>query len=79
MTDTLFDPTPYETPDHERVEMMGEHPPLTAQDWLNIADEMHDVGNYAAMQHALGKHERARRVEGTSEFIGGLSLFDVIE
>lgn len=74
--DTLFDPTPYEEP---RVEAMGEQPPLTAQDWLTIADQMHDIGNDAAMEHALGKHERARRIEGSSEFLGGLSLFDAVQ
>lgn len=75
--DTLFDPTPYE--EDPRVEAMGEQPPLTAQDWLQIADQMHDIGNHDAMEHALGKHERARRIEGTSEFVGGVSLFDSVD
>lgn len=67
----LFDPSPYEIP----VEMMGERPPMTAQEWLEIADEMHQTGQDNAAEEALRKHEAARQREGTTQFLGGLSLF----
>ncbi len=69
----LFQPLDYQ--DELTAELMGERPPLTAQDWLDIADQMHDDQNYEAMQHALEKHEKAKRYEGTTEFLGGVSVW----
>ena len=72
MQGELFDGIDYEEP---RVEGLGERPALTAQDWLSIADQMHDEGNDLAREHALTKHDIARHFEGTTEFVGGTALF----
>ena len=49
----LFDDSPY-----LREEAMGERPAMSAQEWLEIADQMHDEGNWDAMDFAYGKYER---------------------
>ena len=70
--DRLFDPAPY---DNLPVEAMGERPAMTAQEWLTVADELQDTGNQPAIDEALRKFERAKQIEGTTEFIGGIALF----
>lgn len=53
----LFDPTEYTD---IRVESLGEQPAMTAQEWLEIADQMHDEANWPAMDHAVYKYDQAR-------------------
>ncbi len=66
--EVLFDPSPYEVP----MEMLGERPPMSAEEWLVIADQMHDERNYDAMEEACRKAERAKK-HGQS--IGHIALF----
>ena len=71
MEEGLFDATPYEIPFYERVDNMGERPPMGRDDWIAVADQMHDEQNWDAMEEALRKAERAERFPQT---LGQLSL-----
>lgn len=56
MQEGLFDGLEYEIP----KESMGELPPLTPEQWLDIADQMHDEKNWDAMDFCWEKAEKAK-------------------
>ena len=68
MQGELFDGDHY---DDLRVEAMGERPSMTAEEWMQVADQMHDERNWEAMDEALRKHDRA--VE-RGQVLGQISL-----
>lgn len=54
---------------YDNIELMGERPPLTHEDWLAIADQMQGERNLDAMNHALTKAERALRLNGQVGYV----------